>query len=62
MQNAESRAAMTEGKDTPAEPVEFHKRIGSTDYVVSVLFSRTSKETLEDKVSRLIESEVRESA
>jgi len=43
-------------------PCKFSKRIGSTTYVVAVHFSRTSKETMQDKVLRLIESEVRESA
>jgi len=38
------------------------KRIGSTTYVVAVHFSQTSKETMQDKVLRLIESEVRRSA
>ena len=45
-----------------AEPPKLSKKIGSTTYVVAVHFSRTSAETLEDKVLRLIESEVRESA
>jgi hypothetical protein len=53
----------------PAEPSGFNKKIGSTTYVVAVYSSRlpageagTSAETLEDKILRLIESEVRESA
>jgi len=62
MKNAETSTATTQGKDAAAEPVEFLKRIGSTDFVVSVLFSRTSKERLEDKIIRLLESEVRDSA
>jgi len=49
-------------EQTGAEPPQFRKRIGSTDYIVSVHFSRTSKETLEDKIHRLIESEARRSA
>lgn len=40
------------------EPVKLLKRIGSTTYEVSVHFSRTSKETMEDKILRLIEREV----
>jgi hypothetical protein len=40
----------------------FTKRIGSTTYTVSVHFSQTSKETAEDKLLRLIESEVCKSA
>jgi len=41
-----------------AEPVNLRKRIGSTTFEVAVHFSRTSQETLEDKVLRLIEREV----
>ena len=44
------------------EPSEFNRKIGSTTYVVAVYSSRTSTETFEDKILRLIESEVRESA
>jgi len=45
-----------------AEPSKFEKRIGSTTYRVSVHFSQTSTETIEDKILRLLKSEVRESA
>lgn len=45
-----------------AEPVKLLKRIGSTTYEVSVHFSNTSSETLEDKILRLIEREVTKSA
>jgi len=43
-------------------PCKFRKRIGSTTYVVAVHFSRADKEPMQDKILRLIESEVRESA
>jgi len=33
------------------------KRIGSTTYKVSVHFSRTSRETMGDKIIRMIEKE-----
>ena len=51
-------------KKIPAEkqPVTLLKRIGSTTYKVSVRFSETDKETMEDKLLRLIEREVRSSA
>jgi len=39
--------------------VKLQKRIGSTLYEVSVRFSATSKETMQDKIFRLIESEVK---
>ena len=41
-----------------AEPVRITKRVGSTTFKVAVHFSRTSKETLEDKLLRLIKREV----
>ena len=37
------------------EPVMLRKRIGSTTYMVSVRFSEASKETMEDKILRMIE-------
>ena len=40
------------------EPETLQKRIGSTTFVVSVRFSATSGETLEQKLLRIIESEV----
>ena len=45
-----------------AEPGTFCKRIGSTVYTVTVYFSQSSKETAQDKLLRLIEHEVRNSA
>ena len=40
----------------------FCKVIGNTTYVVCVHFSETTKETLEDKIKRLIGEAVRETA
>ena len=37
------------------KPLHITKRIGSTTYKVSVQFSRTSRETMSDKLIRLIE-------
>jgi len=34
------------------------KRIGSTTYKVSVYFSKTSKETMGDKIIRMIEKDM----
>jgi len=45
-----------------SKPQTLLKRIGSTTYVVSVYFSKTSKETMEDKIFRLIEREVKKDA
>jgi hypothetical protein len=46
-------------KSANAEPFKFSKKIGSTVYNVTANFSQTSKETIEDKMLRLIESEAR---
>ena len=35
----------------------FTKRIGSTNYQVSVHFSKTSRETMNDKILRLVKNE-----
>jgi hypothetical protein len=39
------------------KPLRLTRRIGSTTYKVNVHFSRTSKETVGDKIFRLIERE-----
>ena len=62
MQTADKSAAGISGKNAVKEPLNLLKRIGSTTYQVSVYFSETSKETLEDKILRLIEREVQNSA
>ena len=41
---------------TRPETKRIKKRIGSTDYEVNVYFSRTSRETMNDKVKRLIKN------
>ena len=41
----------------PAESSVFTKRIGSTNYRVSVHFSKTSRETMNDKILRLMKNE-----
>ena len=61
MQTIGINAAKTQG-DAQAEPLRFSKRIGSTVYQVSVHPSETSRETAQDKIRRLIEREVRDSA
>jgi len=45
-----------------AEPSTLLKRIGSTTYIINVHFSETGRETLEDKILRLIEREVTRTA
>jgi hypothetical protein len=43
---------------TAAEPTKFVKRIGSTRFIVTVRFSESETETLNDKILRLIGNEV----
>jgi hypothetical protein len=53
-------AAITAEREFEREPQKvLRTRIGSTEFLISVRFSETSKETIEDKILRLIESEVR---
>ena len=40
----------------------FNMRVGNTTYVVGVHFSQTSKDTLEDKLLRLIKNDIRNGA
>ena len=42
------------------QPLKLTKRIGSTTFTVSVHFSQTSKETVEDKLLRLMERDLSE--
>ena len=42
-----------------AQPHKILKRIGSTNYEVSIHFSQTSKETIEDKMLRLMLRDVK---
>lgn len=46
----------SEGKP-PCESGVFTKRIGSTNYRVSVHFSNTSRETMNEKILRLMKNE-----
>ena len=57
MQTTDKVVAKT-ARHAEREPLTMQKRIGSTTYVVSVRFSQESRETMQDKVLRLIESEV----
>jgi len=61
MQTTEEVVART-AVTNEREPLNMRKRIGSTTYVVSVRFSQKSRETMQDKVLRLIESEAEEIA
>jgi hypothetical protein len=51
-------AAATAELTFERKPLKFASRVGSTDFIINVRFSQTSKETLQDKILRLIEREV----
>ena len=59
--NKETRTMQTAGT-TPARAPEdapaLVKKIGRTTYVVRVHFSKTSTETMSDKIKRLIKREI----
>ena len=42
-------------QSTAEQPVRMNRRIGSTTFRVAVFFSQRSKETVDDKILRLIE-------
>jgi len=54
--------AKTASHTSEREPIKLRKRIGSTEYIVKVIYSPTATETLEDKLFRMIEGEVNELA
>jgi hypothetical protein len=62
MQNSVTVSAIQQGNTATVKPPKFKKRIGSTVYDVSVRFSTTSNETIEDKILHLVESEVKKTA
>ena len=43
-------------KDAPA----LVKKIGRTTYIVRVYFSKTSKETMSDKIKRMLKNEIQQ--
>ena len=55
--NVTEEKPFTETAMLPEKPVTMLKRIGGTTYQVSVHFSKTSKETISDKITRLIQNE-----
>ena len=46
----------TPAKDAPA----LVKKIGRTTYIVQVHFCRTSKETMSDKIKRMLKNEIQQ--
>ena len=58
MQTQKITSAVTiPGDYATVEPVNLTRRIGSTNYKVKVHFSRTSTETIDDKILRLIKND-----
>ena len=55
---AATRGTTPETATSPDKPVIMLKRIGTTVYQVSVFTSNTSRETISDKVSRMIKNDV----
>ena len=50
-------------KNTRPNPAgSFYMRMGNTTYVIGVHFSKESKDTLEDKMKRLMRDEVKTSS
>lgn len=49
--------ARAQGANAHAEPLNMRKRIGSTVYEVRIHFNQDAKETMNDKILRLIRSE-----
>jgi hypothetical protein len=49
---------ITENMKGYAQP-DFVKQIGKTTYKVKVHFSKTSKETMSDKIKRMLQNEVK---
>lgn len=54
-------APATSGKTSPTQdrPPDIVKKIGKTTYLVRVHFSQTSRETLENKIKRMLRDDVR---
>jgi hypothetical protein len=45
------------GSEALTKPFKMRKRIGSTDYEVEVCFNPASRETIDDKILRLVRGE-----
>ena len=60
MQTQKQSVARTQGDVAIAyvEPLKLTKRIGSTTFTVSVHFNQSGKESVEDKLLRLMERDV----
>ena len=54
LSGADSMQPTAKANSTPQKPGSFTRRIGSTTYTVGVHFSGTSKDTMDDKIVRLV--------
>ena len=61
-EGADSMQLTAKANSTPQKPGSFTRRIGSTTYTVGVHFSGTSKDTINDKIVRLVRREAEEKA
>ena len=52
-----AQKAQCEKEITPLEPYRLTKRLGSTVYEVHVYFNQDAKETMNDKIMRLVRNE-----
>lgn len=57
MEQNKSTGKQIANKPNPAGT--FNMRVGNTTYIVSVHFSKTSKDSLEDKMKRLMRDDVK---
>jgi hypothetical protein len=62
MKQTAQAAAVTSRKTAEREPLQLLARIGSTTYKVTIRFSENAKETMEDKILRMIENEAAKNA
>jgi len=56
--NTGTKQVYHEGGKQSTQTGRFTRRIGSTTYHVTVHFSQTSKETMDDKMLRMIQNEI----
>jgi hypothetical protein len=55
--NTLKNPTVNEIKSSPLEPYRLKKRLGSTVYEVNVYFNQDAKETMNDKIMRLVRNE-----
>lgn len=53
----ESAISANSSEESKSDTPKLVKKIGSTTYEISMFFSKTSKETISDKIMRLIKND-----